>query len=53
MLASISGKAVVMKQAAAAKSVERTVVAATKPKAKAPAKKAAAAVRVRAGQRRQ
>ena len=45
MLAAISGTAVVSKQAVAAKSVERTVVAATKPKAKAPAKKAVAAVR--------
>ena len=45
MLAAISGTAVVSKQAVAAKSVERTVVAATKPKAKAPVKKAAAAVR--------
>jgi hypothetical protein len=45
MLAAISGTAVVSKQAVAAKSVERTVVAATKPKAKAPVKKVAAAVR--------
>ena len=47
MLAAISGTAVVSKQAVAAKSVERTVVAATKPKAKAPAKKVTAAVRAR------
>jgi hypothetical protein len=45
MLAAISGTAVVSKQAVAAKSVDRTVVAATKPKAKAPAKKVAATVR--------
>ena len=53
MLAAVSGQAVVMKQAAAKQSVDRTVVAATKPKAKAPAKKVASVRGARAAPARE